>query len=120
MSPQDEAYTWNPNTDYARCFLHKLSSTVKGGLEELGTLPVIAEEDEDESSTSTPILIDLEDDHPAPDEVDTDHDSEGEDDLEVPPDFNTEDDINEDQVESLADTLPDNSVASESNEWFDQ
>ncbi|EGF99799.1 uncharacterized protein MELLADRAFT_68341 [Melampsora larici-populina 98AG31] len=117
MSPQDEAYTWNPNTDYARCFLHKLSSTVKGGLEELvfpfsATLPVIAEEDEDKSSTSTPILIDLEDDHPAPDKVDTDHDSEGEEDLEVPPDFNAEDDINEDQVESLAKTLPDNSVAS--------
>ncbi|KAH9808780.1 hypothetical protein DFH28DRAFT_850941, partial [Melampsora americana] len=105
-------YTWNPATDYARCFLHKISSTVKGGLEELGrtapsraqereeflgvfpfsgSLPVIAEEDEDtaDNSSSTPIIIDLPDDKnsnlEAPEEVETDHNSEGEDSAECAP-----------------------------------
>ncbi|EGG03110.1 uncharacterized protein MELLADRAFT_109598 [Melampsora larici-populina 98AG31] len=74
------SYTWNPDTDYARCFLHKVSSTVKRGLQELGrttpsqaqqresllgvfpipgTLPVIAKE-EDSKSTEV-IVIDPED-----------------------------------------------------------
>lgn len=111
-----DSYTWNPTTDYARCFLHKVSSTVKGGLEELGraapsrtqeredllglfpfsgTLPVIAEEDEDseDNNSSTPIHIELpEEDNKAPEEVETDHDSADEDPTVAAPEYdeNTE------------------------------
>ncbi|EGG06163.1 uncharacterized protein MELLADRAFT_106837 [Melampsora larici-populina 98AG31] len=102
---------WDPQTDYARCFLRKIPSTVKGGLEELGCtastraqdredhLEVIAEEDEESDNlndSARPIVIDLpKEEHKAPEEVDTNHDSEG-DKSEVAPNYderleNTED-----------------------------
>lgn len=125
------SYSWNPTTDYARCFLHKVSSTVKGGLEELGraapsrnqeredllglfpfsgTLPVIAEEDEDSEpieSSSTPIHIDLsEEDDKVPEEVETDHDSEDEDPTVAAPEYDEDTENQKDDQDPTAEITP--------------
>ncbi|EGG04930.1 uncharacterized protein MELLADRAFT_107935 [Melampsora larici-populina 98AG31] len=116
-----QKYTWDTSTDYARCFLHKVTSTVKGGLEELGrpapsraresegllgvfpfsgTLPVIAEDDEDALENTTIVIDDDNDNNvnilPVPEEANTDHDSADEKDLEVAPDYDEE---NENQLD---------------------
>ncbi|EGG12492.1 uncharacterized protein MELLADRAFT_101584 [Melampsora larici-populina 98AG31] len=99
------SYTWSPKTDYAWCFLHKISCTVKGGLAELGQsspsrfqmcestlgvfpitgkLPVIAEEEEDyQQHWAQVINIDIEEHDlevtpEEEDEYETDHDSQHE------------------------------------------
>ncbi|KAH9808066.1 hypothetical protein DFH28DRAFT_873394, partial [Melampsora americana] len=120
ISTSTSTYTWDPKTDYARCFLHKISSTVKGGLIELGrtapsrsqqreallgvfpisgTLPVIAEEEEEPPKT---VLIDVEPEattqatSEVPEETETDHNSEADDLINQAPEY--DEDV-EDQVD---------------------
>ncbi|KAH9810967.1 hypothetical protein DFH28DRAFT_901500 [Melampsora americana] len=104
-------YTWNPQTNYHWCCLHKLSCNIKSGLEELGQykplqdqqqesvlgvfpisgkLPVIAEDDEDKNTdTLVSNTIDLEGEGPdvvLDEDCKTNHDSEDVDVMSAAPD----------------------------------
>lgn len=109
-------YTWNPKIDHGRCFPHKMSLVVKGGLAELGRVgptralireatlgvfPVssvladIPEEDEDEGGIDEVVVIDgakegTIDELPADEDGETDHDSEEQDTITAAPEYDEE------------------------------
>ncbi|EGF99751.1 uncharacterized protein MELLADRAFT_112452 [Melampsora larici-populina 98AG31] len=78
-----------------------------------GTLPVIAEEDEEDHTLSTTIVIDANlDDDPAPEEINTNHDSEAEFFVNGEPDCDEETKTEEPEVEATVDTTLENTTSS--------
>lgn len=119
------SYSWDPKKDHARCFLHKLSSTVKEGLKELGqtaptrdvireaklgafpipnSLPTICEEEDEGEADENEVITIPEDGEVAdgeinaPDDDETDHDSEDDDENIAAPDYDEDEEDEIDQT----------------------